>query len=89
MRSLFLLKLLLSEHAGVERRPLRLAQHALALPALGALEARPHRGVGAEHVLVRFRLETTQSVVEFIDGLLADGTETTASRSARGASIKA
>jgi PadR family transcriptional regulator AphA len=72
LRSLFLLKLVLSERAGVTRRPLLLAQRALALPALGALEARLHRSVGAEHVFVRFRLETTRSVVDFIDGLLAE-----------------
>jgi DNA-binding PadR family transcriptional regulator len=71
MRSLFLLKLVLSERAGIESRPLLLAQRALALPALGALEARLHRSVGAEHVFVRFRLETTRSVVAFIDEMLA------------------
>jgi DNA-binding PadR family transcriptional regulator len=73
LRSLFLLKLVLSERAGLDSRPLLLAQRAVALPALSGLEARLGRSVGPEHVFIRFRLETTRSVVNFIDAMLADG----------------
>jgi PadR family transcriptional regulator AphA len=72
IRSLFLLKLALSDRAGVESRPLLLAQRARAVGALSGLEARLQESAGAERVFVRFRLETTRSVVEFVDALLAD-----------------
>ena len=72
IRSLFLLKLVLLERAGLDNRPLLEAQRALTVPAVSALEARLHRSIGTEHVFVLFRLETTRSVVCFIDGLLAE-----------------
>ena len=40
-----------------------------------ALEGRLRRSIGTEHILVRFRLETTRSVVLFIDALLAESGE--------------
>jgi DNA-binding PadR family transcriptional regulator len=72
IRSLFLLKLVLLERAGLDNRPLLEAQRVLTVPALSALEARLRRCVGTEHVFVLFRLETTRSVICFIDGLLAE-----------------
>ena len=72
VRSLFLLKLVLIERAGLEKRPLLEAQRALTVPALAALEARLRQSVGSEEIFVRFRLETTRSVVDFIDGILAE-----------------
>ncbi|HEY4347428.1 MAG TPA: PadR family transcriptional regulator [Gaiellaceae bacterium] len=72
VRSLFLLKLVLIERAGLEREPLLVAQQALTAPALEALEARLLHSVGTEEVFVRFRLETTRAVVRFIDSLLAE-----------------
>jgi len=70
VRSLLLLKLVLIERAGLERRPLLEAQRALTLPSIAALEERQRQSVGTEQVFVRFRLETTRSVVNFIDGML-------------------
>jgi DNA-binding PadR family transcriptional regulator len=72
VRSLLLLKLVLIERAGLDNRPLLEAQRALAVPAVAALEARLRRSIGTERVFVLFRLETTRSVVDFIDGMLAE-----------------
>jgi DNA-binding PadR family transcriptional regulator len=75
IRSLFLLKLVLLERAGLDNRPLLEAQRAITVPAVNALEARLRSSMGTEHVFVRFRLETTRSVIFFIDGLLAERQE--------------
>jgi DNA-binding PadR family transcriptional regulator len=72
IRSLFLLKLVLLDRAGLDNRPLLEAQRALTVPALGVLEARLRQSIGTEHVFVLFRLESTRSVIRFIDGLLAE-----------------
>jgi DNA-binding PadR family transcriptional regulator len=72
VRSLFLLKLVLLERAGLDSRPLLEAQRAVTLPALTALESRLRKSVGTEQVFVRFRLETTRSVLYFIDSMLED-----------------
>lgn len=72
VRSLLLLKLVLLERAGLDNQPLLEAQRELTVAAVEALEARLRRSIGTEHVFVLFRLETTRSVVRFIDGLLAD-----------------
>jgi DNA-binding PadR family transcriptional regulator len=72
VRSLFLLKLVLIERAGLESRPLLEAQRKLVAPAVAALEARLRNSIGTEKVFVRFRLETTRAVVEFIDSMLAE-----------------
>jgi DNA-binding PadR family transcriptional regulator len=71
VRSLFLLKLALSERAGLDPTPLLEAQRALTVPAIETLEARLSQSVGTEQVFVRFRLESTRAVVHFIDGMLA------------------
>jgi DNA-binding PadR family transcriptional regulator len=72
VRSLFLLKLVLIERAGLQSTPLLKAQRAIVLPAIQALEARLRRSVGTEKVFVRFRLETTRAVIDFIDTMLAE-----------------
>jgi DNA-binding PadR family transcriptional regulator len=72
VRSLLLLKLVLLERAGLDNRPLLEAQRTLTVPAVTRLEARLLQSVGTEHVSVRFRLETTRSVINFIDGLLEE-----------------
>jgi DNA-binding PadR family transcriptional regulator len=76
IRSVFLLKLVLIQRAGMERRPLLRAQRAVAVPAVEALRARLGTSAGSERVFVRFRLESTQAVVHFIDGLLQEEEET-------------
>lgn len=72
VRSLFVLKLVLIERAGLESTPLLRAQRALVVPAVEALETRLRQSAGTESVFVRFRLETTRAVIEFIDSLLAE-----------------
>ena len=42
------------------------------MPSIAALETRLATSVGAEHVFIRFRLESTRSVVFFIDGMLEE-----------------
>jgi PadR family transcriptional regulator AphA len=71
VRSLFLLKLVLLERSGFDPRPLLHAQRALATAALATLEPVFRTSVGVDHILARFRVESTRSVVSFIDGLLA------------------
>jgi DNA-binding PadR family transcriptional regulator len=70
IRSLFLLKLVLIQRAGLGRRPLLRAQRAVTVPAVEALRARLGTSVGSERIVVRFRLESTRAVVDFIDALL-------------------
>lgn len=72
VRSLFLLKLVLIVRARLDNRPLLQAQRALVVPAVRALEARLRQSSGTERVFVRFRLETTRAVIDFIDSMLAD-----------------
>jgi PadR family transcriptional regulator AphA len=69
VRSLFLLKLVLLGRAGLDRRPLLEAQREQTVAAVEALEARLRESAGVEHILTRFRLETTRSVIAFIDSL--------------------
>jgi DNA-binding PadR family transcriptional regulator len=70
VRSVFVLKLVLIDRAGLDGRPLLEAQRALTIPAIATLERRLRSSTGTEEVFLRFRLETTRSVVHFIDGLL-------------------
>lgn len=72
MRSLLLLKLVLLERAGLDRRPLLEAQREQVVAALEELEARLRSSAGVEQILTRFRLETNRSVLHFVDSLLAD-----------------
>ena len=80
VRSLLLLKLVLLERAGLDRRPLLEAQHRQTAASVEALEGRLRHSTGTENILVRFRLETTRSVVLFIDALLAEGRAATPRR---------
>jgi DNA-binding PadR family transcriptional regulator len=70
VRSLFLLKLILIERAGLDPVPLLDAQRAQVVPAVETLETRLAASSGSEQILVRFRLETTRAVLHFIDSLL-------------------
>jgi DNA-binding PadR family transcriptional regulator len=72
VRSLFLLKLVLIVRARLDNRPLLQAQRALVVPSIEALETRLRQSSGTERVFVRFRLETTRAVIDFIDSMLAD-----------------
>jgi DNA-binding PadR family transcriptional regulator len=80
VRSLFLLKLVLLGRAGLDRRPLLEAQRKQAVAAVATLEARLRESIGVEHGLTRFRLETTRSVIAFIDSLPESETAAPAKR---------
>jgi PadR family transcriptional regulator AphA len=67
MRSVFLLKLVLLQRAGLDRQPLLRAQRALVADATGELEARLRSSIGVENILARFRLENSRSMLTFID----------------------
>jgi DNA-binding PadR family transcriptional regulator len=71
IRSLFLLKVVLSQRAGIDIEPLLTEQRRTMMPFLVWLETQvDDAGSTAELTTLRFRLETTQMVVRFIDGML-------------------
>jgi DNA-binding PadR family transcriptional regulator len=73
IRSLFLLKVVLSERAGIDVEPLLVAQRAALVPLIGWLEAQlDDAGTEApgETTVAVFRVETAAAVVRFIDGML-------------------
>jgi DNA-binding PadR family transcriptional regulator len=72
VRSVFLLKLILVDRAGLDPEPLLEAQRASVIPSIEALEGRLAGSASTEQILVRFRLESTRAVLHFIDGLLAE-----------------
>lgn len=75
IRSLFLLKVVLSQRAGIAVEPLLVAQRAMIVPFIAWLEAQlddADPNVPAETTALYFRLETAQTIVRFIDGMLDD-----------------
>lgn len=72
IRSVFLLKLVLLQRAGREGRPLLRAQRRVTANGVEALSERLRLSSGSERVFVRFRLESTIGVLDFIDALIAD-----------------
>jgi PadR family transcriptional regulator AphA len=73
LRSVFLLKVVLSERAGLDPEPLLLAQRATLVPFIGWLEARLDDGAGeapGEATALAFRLEAASAIVRFIDARL-------------------
>jgi DNA-binding PadR family transcriptional regulator len=73
IRSLFLLKVVLSQRAGINIEPLLVAQRAMIVPFVSWLEAQLDEAdpkVPAETTALYFRLETAQTIVRFIDGML-------------------
>jgi DNA-binding PadR family transcriptional regulator len=73
IRSLFLLKVVLSQRAGVNVEPLLVAQRAMIVPFVAWLEAQLDEAdpkAPAETTALYFRLETAQTIVRFIDGML-------------------
>ena len=83
VRSLFLLKLILIDRAGLDPEQLLERQRASTLPAVETLESRLTASSSAERILVRFRLESTRAVVHFIDGLLEERRSRASSAAAR------
>lgn len=82
VRSLLLLKLVLIDRAGLDREPLLHAERDVVVPAVKALEQRLAESAGSEAIFVRFRLESTRAVVDFIDGLLAENRSQSRARTA-------
>jgi len=80
VRSLLLLKLVLIDRASLDREPLLNAQRGHVVPAIEALEKRLAESNGSEAIFVRFRLESTKAVLDFIDGLLAEHPSATAAQ---------
>jgi DNA-binding PadR family transcriptional regulator len=76
IRSLFLLKVVLSQRAGIDVEPLLVAQRAVLVPFVAWLEAQLDDvdpvGAPGEATMLYFRLETARTIVRFIDGLLDD-----------------
>jgi len=81
-RSLLLLKLVLIDRAGLDREPLLHAEREVIVPAVKTLEERLGHSAGSEAIFVRFRLESTRAVVDFIDGLLAENRSSAQARTA-------
>jgi PadR family transcriptional regulator AphA len=76
IRSLFLLKVVLSQRAGIDLEPLLVAQRAVVMPFISWLEAQlddtDASATAGEATMLRFRLETARTTVRFIDGMLDD-----------------
>ena len=76
IRSVFLLKVVLSQRAGIDVEPLLVAQRAVIVPFVAWLEAQlddvDPLDAPAEATQLYFRLETAQMIVRFIDGLRDD-----------------
>lgn len=74
IRSLFLLKVVLSQRAGIAIEPLLVAQRAVIVPFVHLLEAQLDDASPLappyEATMRRFRLDTTESIVRFIDTML-------------------
>ena len=78
IRSLFLLKVVLSQRARIDVESLLVAQRAVIIPFVHLLEAQlddaDPLATPGEATMRRFRLETTETVVRFIDSMLDDVT---------------
>jgi len=76
VRSLLLLKIVLSQRAGMDIEPLLVAQRAVLVPFVTWLEAQLDDvdpvGNPGEATTLYFRLETAKTIVRFIDGMLDD-----------------
>ena len=75
MRSLLLLKLVFAARAHVDSRELLEGQRDILQGTVEALSARTAGSVGADAILLRFRAESSQALLRFVEGLL-DSAET-------------
>ena len=86
IRSLFLLKVVLAQRAGMEVESLLVAQRSMLLPLVALLESQlddTGPGASAERTTLSFRLESATSTVRFIDGLLDEPATQAPRRAAR------
>jgi DNA-binding PadR family transcriptional regulator len=88
IRSLFLLKVVLSQRVGIDVEPLLVAQRAVLVPFVTWLEAQLDDvdpiGSPGEATMIYFRLETAKTIVRFIDGMLDDPSKRSARKAAPG-----
>ena len=88
IRSLFLLKVVLSQRVGIDVEPLLVAQRAVLVPFVTWLEAQLDDvdpvGSPGEATMLYFRLETAKTIVRFIDGMLDDPAKRTVHKPATG-----
>jgi PadR family transcriptional regulator AphA len=70
-RSALLLKLLLLDRAGIDAKPLLVAQAAVVEPMLASLRAQLERNDGFESTIVRWRIYSTEALARFLDDLLS------------------
>jgi len=88
MRSLFLLKFVLSQRAGLDLQPLLVAQRTLLLPFVAWLETQlddlDPATEPTEEAVLYFRLATARATVAFIDHLLDPARKPAKSRSPAG-----
>jgi PadR family transcriptional regulator AphA len=87
IRSVFLLKIVLTERAGRDPESLLLGQRSALVPLMAFLEAQADDSgpeLPGETTVAAFRLETATAIVRFIDRLL-DGRTTTSSGNSRSA----
>jgi DNA-binding PadR family transcriptional regulator len=86
IRSLFLLKVVLSQRVGIDVEPLLVAQRAVVVPFVTWLEAQLDDvdpiGSPGEATIIYFRLETAKTIVRFIDGMLDDPSKRSARKAA-------
>jgi DNA-binding PadR family transcriptional regulator len=86
IRSLFLLKVVLSQRVGIDVEPLLVAQRAVLVPFVTWLEAQLDDvdpiGSPGEATIIYFRLETAKTIVRFIDGMLDDPSKRSARKAA-------
>lgn len=72
-RSMLMLKLLFVSRRGEDAEPLLSAQRVVFATATERLEAAVAAADGFDRALIRWRLETTDAAIRFIDAMLASG----------------
>jgi hypothetical protein len=71
----------LLERAQLPLAPLLEAERRMIEPVIASFEARLGTSPSAEAIFLRFRLETTRAVLEFIDAMLRDQARVVSNRS--------
>lgn len=81
VRSMLLLKLVLLDRAGLPSNRLLHAQRTVVEPVVASLVTRLDESPRDEAIFLRFRLETTRAVLDFIDAMLREQARAVPSRS--------
>ncbi|HET8606699.1 MAG TPA: PadR family transcriptional regulator [Gaiellaceae bacterium] len=67
IRSLLVLKLVFSERAGIDPRPMLAGQRRLLEPLVASLEQQLAASDGGRRILLRYRLETARAALRFVE----------------------